>query len=334
MANSTFVRPVKLAQFKTKGSDKQCLGVRLGDVVCDVAELARAVRASGAAVAEWLLDATTTLAVINRGREGIEQLSALLNAQGGARRAAVAAYNEDAIEFLPAVYPSKILAIGRNYADHAIEGGGEPPKAPLIFAKLANALSAHNSPIMLPTISETIDWEAELAVVIGRRAKRVSEAEALNYVFGYALMNDVTARDLQRKDGQWTRGKGLDTFAPLGPFVTTRDEILDVQDLKIEGLLNGVVTQSSNTSKMIFSIAYLISYISQGITLEPGDVIASGTPEGVGFFREPPVLLKPGDVCEVRVERIGTLRNEVVKDDELDPFVARAAQQVLERTEW
>src|SRR5262245_9611187 len=129
-------------------------------------------------------------------------------------------------------------------------------------------------------------------------------------------MNDVTARDLQRKDGQWTRGKGLDTFAPLGPFITTRDEIEDVQALKIEGLLNGNVMQSSNTAKMIFKIAYLVSYLSQGITLEPGDVIASGTPDGVGIFRKPPVLLQPGDVFEVRVEKLGTLRNPVVGANE------------------
>lgn len=303
---------MKLAQIKTEDSGKQRLGVLLGDRLCDVAEIARAVRATGAAVADWLLECRSTLDVISRGGEAIEQLTELLNAHGGARPAGATSHHQDAIEFLPAVYPSKILAIGRNYADHALEGGGEPPKAPLIFAKLSNALSAHNAPIVLPTISETIDWEAELAVVIGRRAKRVSEAKALDYVFGYTLMNDVTARDLQRTDKQWTRGKGLDTFAPLGPFITTRDEIDEVQNLEIEGLLNGNVTQSSNTSKMIFSIAHLISYISQGITLEPGDVIASGTPEGVGFFRNPPVLLKPGDVCEVRVEKLGALRNPVV----------------------
>jgi 2-keto-4-pentenoate hydratase/2-oxohepta-3-ene-1,7-dioic acid hydratase in catechol pathway len=298
---------MKLAQFKTKDSDQQRLGVLLGDTVCDVAELARAQHSTGAAVPEWLLEVDSTVAVIRRGAEAVAQLDPLL-----ARAPAVVAYSPDEIEYLPAVFPTKILAIGRNYADHALEGGGEPPKAPLIFAKLTNALSAHNAPIVLPTISETIDWEAELAVVIGRRAKAVSEADALNYVFGYTLMNDVTARDLQRKDGQWTRGKGLDTFAPLGPFITTRDEIGDVQQLKVEGLYNGEVTQSSSTSKMIFSIAYLISYISQGISLEPGDIIASGTPEGVGFFRDPPVLLKPGDTCEVRVEKLGSLRNPVV----------------------
>jgi 2-keto-4-pentenoate hydratase/2-oxohepta-3-ene-1,7-dioic acid hydratase in catechol pathway len=299
---------MKLAQFKPKNAKQSGVGVLLGDVVCDVAELARAQRSGGAPVADWLLEASSTLDVVSRGAEGVEQLNALLSLQTGLQ----SGFSEADIEFLPAVRPGKMLAIGRNYADHAIEGGGEPPKAPLIFAKLSNALSAHNAPIVLPTISETIDWEAELAIVIGRRAKAVNEADALDYVFGYTLMNDVTARDLQRKDGQWTRGKGLDTFAPLGPFITTRDEIEDIQNLKIEGLYNGVVTQASNTSKMIFSIAYLISYISQGITLEPGDVIATGTPEGVGFFRDPPVLLKPGDVCEVRVEKLGTLRNSVV----------------------
>lgn len=303
---------MKLGQFKPKDAVQPRVGVLLGDVVGDVAELARANRSTGAETPDWLIGVTSTLEIITRGPEALKEIAALVSNETKSTRSAVAARGVDEVDFLPAVYPGKILAIGRNYADHALEGGGEPPKAPLIFAKLSNALSAHNAPIVLPTVSETIDWEAELAVVIGRRAKAVTEADALNHVFGYTLVNDVTARDLQRKDGQWTRGKGLDTFAPLGPFITTRDEIEDIQNLKIEGLYNGEVTQTSNTSKMIFSIAYLISYISQGITLEPGDVIASGTPEGVGFFREPPVLLKPGDVCEVRVEKLGTLRNPVV----------------------
>ena len=139
-----------------------------------------------------------------------------------------------------------------------------------------------------------------------------ARAEALDYVFGYTLINDVSARDLQFGDGQWVRGKGLDGFAPLGPFITTRDEIADVHALKIEGRLNGAVMQSSNTGKMIFKVPYLIAYISQAITLEPGDVLATGTPEGVGIFRQPPVLLRPGDVFEVTVEQLGTLRNPVV----------------------
>ena|SRR5437763_202088 len=304
---------MKIAQFRTKDSQKQRLGVLLDNVVVDVGQLARAIEATGAKPAAWLLEANSTMDVISRGPQAIEDLNALLNnPQTGSQRAAIRAYTPDEINFLPAVYPSKILAIGRNYVDHAIEGGAEPPKAPLIFNKLPNSLSAHEAPIVLPSVSDKIDYEAELAVVIGKQAKQVAESQALDYVFGYTLINDVTARDLQRGDGQWTRGKGLDTFAPLGPFITTRDEISDVQNLKIEGLLNGNVMQSSNTSRMIFKIAYLISYISQDITLEAGDVIASGTPEGVGFFRDPPVLLKAGDIFEVRIETLGSLRNPVV----------------------
>jgi len=304
---------MKLAQFKTKDSDKQRLGVALGDVVCDVAELAREVNATGGS---WLLNVNSTLEVINGGAAALRDINALLGGlPSRSGQGHVVGYSLDEIQFLPAIYPGKILAIGRNYVDHAIEGGGAPPEAPLLFNKLSNSLSAHNAPIVLPKISQKVDYEAELAVVIGRRAKRVTEAEALEHVFGYTLIDDVSARDLQFGDGQWTRGKGLDTFAPLGPFITTRDEIADVQALKIEGRLNGEVMQSSNTSKMIFQVAYLISYLSQGLTLEPGDVIATGTPEGVGVFRDPPVLLKAGDVFEVEVEGLGTLRNPVVAEE-------------------
>lgn len=277
---------MKLAQFKTKTSDEARLGMLRGGVIIDVTAVA-----------------PDMLTLIKRGAAAL---------QAAAGQTAKAAYALDAVEFLPAVAPEKILAIGRNYLDHATEGGSEPPAAPLIFMKLPNALAAHNAPIVLPEISRQVDYEAELAVVMGRRAKRVGEAEALDYVFGYTLIDDVSARDLQFSDGQWIRGKGLDTFAPLGPFITTRDEVPDVQALKIEGVLNGEVMQSSNTSYMIFKVAYLIHYISQGITLEPGDVIATGTPEGVGIFRKPPVLLKPGDVFEVKIEGLGTLRNPVV----------------------
>jgi 2-keto-4-pentenoate hydratase/2-oxohepta-3-ene-1,7-dioic acid hydratase in catechol pathway len=303
---------MKLAQFKTNESAEQRLGVLVGDVVCGVADLARAVKESGGGPPGWLLKATRTQDVIDRGESAIRDIEGLLfNGQPRPGRGVTTAFSLDSIDFLPAVYPGKIIAIGRNYVDHAIEGGAEPPRAPLIFNKLPNSLSAHDAPIVLSKISSQVDYEAELAVVIGRKATRVNESQALEYVFGYTLINDVSARDLQYGDGQWTRGKGLDTFAPLGPFITTREEIADVQALKIEGRLNGEVMQSSNTSKMIFKVAYLISYISQGITLEPGDVIATGTPDGVGVFRKPPVLLKAGDVYEVTVEKLGTLRNPV-----------------------
>ena len=305
---------MKLCQFKSANSDQQRLGLLIGDdVVCDVAELARTIKSAGGAPADWLLQVNSTLGVIQRGPSGAKEIASLLDgSQSRSGSGETVGYSLDAIEFLPAVNPTKILAIGRNYADHAAEGGADLPKAPLLFNKLPNTLNAHNAPIVLPSISEKVDYEAELAVVIGQTAKRVSEAAALDHIFGYSLIDDVSARDLQFGDGQWTRGKSLDTFAPLGPFITTRDEIADVQALKIEGVLNGQVMQSSNTSKMIFKVAYLVSYLSQGITLEPGDVIATGTPDGVGIHRKPPVLLKDGDVFEVKIEKLGTLRNPVV----------------------
>ncbi len=305
---------MKLGQFKKRDSVAQRLGFAFGEKIVDVAALAQAVRTAGEEVAEWLLEANATLDVIARGDSALADINDLFEAAHAPGLAQDERFSLplSEIEFLPAVNPGKILAIGRNYVDHAIEGGAAPPEAPLIFNKLSTSLNAHNAPIVLPQISTKVDYEAELAVIIGRRAKRINEAAALNYVFGYAPINDVSARDLQFGDGQWVRGKGLDTFAPIGPFITSRDEIADVQALNIQGRLNGQVMQSSNTGKMIFAVAYLVAYISQGITLEPGDVIATGTPEGVGVFRDPPVLLKAGDVYEVEIERLGTLQNPVV----------------------
>jgi len=305
---------MKLAQFKTASDEGRRLGVLAGDRIVEVGALASAEH-DASQTTQWLRDAKDMTDIIKHGDEGLGRIGELVQRAGDSKIAEGFRHSVGSVSFLPAVYPSKIIAIGRNYVDHAIEGGSEPPAVPLIFNKLANSLSAHNAPIVLHKISAQTDYEAELAVVIGRRATRVSESEALNYVFGYTLINDVSARDLQFGDGQWVRGKGLDGFAPLGPFITTRDEIPDVQALKIEGRLNGEVMQSSNTSKMIFGVAYLVSYISQGITLEPGDVIATGTPDGVGIFRKPPVLLKSGDVYEVTIEGLGTLRNPVIAAD-------------------
>jgi len=308
---------MKLAQFTPLGSNEQSLGVLIDDRVVAVSALALAASRPDKQIPTWLLEAPGMLDVIERGDRGLAEIVALIRRTPSSifEIDARFAVPVDSVSFLPAVYPGKIVAIGRNYIDHAIEGGSEPPAAPLIFNKLPNSLSAHNAPIVLHKISSQIDYEAELAVVIERRATRVSESEALDYIFGYTLINDVSARDLQFGDGQWVRGKSLDGFAPLGPFITTRDEIPDVQALNIEGRLNGEVMQSSNTSRMIFKVAYLVSYISQGITLEPGDVIATGTPDGVGIFRTPPVLLKEGDVYEVTIEGLGTLRNPVVASD-------------------
>jgi 2-keto-4-pentenoate hydratase/2-oxohepta-3-ene-1,7-dioic acid hydratase in catechol pathway len=277
---------MKLVQFRTKAVEGTRLGLLKGEALVDISEIA-----------------PDMLSLIKAGSPALHAAKNLT---------AKSAYSLEAVEYLPAVYPGKIIAIGRNYQEHAAEGGSEPPKAPLLFTKFPNALNAHNAPVILHAISEQIDFEAELAVVIGRRANKVSEADALSYVFGYSCLNDVSARDLQFADGQWVRGKGLNGFAPLGPFITTKDEIPDPQSLKIEGILNGEVMQSSNTKMMIFGVAYLISYITQAITLEPGDVIATGTPEGVGVFRKPPRLLKPGDLFEVVIEKVGTLKNTFV----------------------
>jgi 2-keto-4-pentenoate hydratase/2-oxohepta-3-ene-1,7-dioic acid hydratase in catechol pathway len=279
---------MKFAQFKVKTTDGDRLGLLKGEVIADITEIA-----------------PDMLSLIRAGS------SALQTAQ---KLTTKTAYALDAVEYLPPVIPGKIVAIGRNYKEHATEGGSEPPKSPLIFTKFPNSLNAHNAPVSLHSISEQIDYEAELAVVIGRRASKVKEAEALDYVFGYSCLNDVSARDLQFSDGQWVRGKSLDGFAPLGPFITTRDEVPDPQSLKIEGLLNGETMQSANTGMMIFPVAYLIHYISQAITLEPGDVIATGTPEGVGIFRKPPRLLQDSDVFDVSIEKVGILRNKFVAE--------------------
>ena len=304
---------MKLAQFRVSTSKTMRLGVLIDERLFAIGEMASGSSKAGSDLSDWLLDSADMLTVIRGGLSALSEIDSLvIDARSRGFANEKTGFALDAVEFLPAVYPGKILAIGRNYVDHAIEGGAAPPEAPLLFNKLTNSLNAHNAPIVLPSISSKVDYEAELAVVIGQRAKRVSEAEALNHVFGYTLINDVSARDLQFGDKQWTRGKGLDTFAPLGPFITTRDEIKDVQALKIEGRLNGEVMQSSNTGKMIFKVAYLVSYLSQGITLEPGDVIATGTPDGVGVFRKPPVLLKAGDVFEVEIEGLGKLRNPVI----------------------
>lgn len=209
--------------------------------------------------------------------------------------------------------PSKVLAIGLNYAAHARESGMEPPKNPLIFVKTNNSICFDGDPITWAAAdSSQVDYEAELAVVIGTKARRVSEADALNYVFGYTCCNDVSARDAQFGDQQWVRGKSFDTFCPLGPAIVTADEIPDPQDLRIACRVNGVTLQDSTTSDMIFGVAELIAYCSRFMTLEVGDIIATGTPFGVGFSRQPPIYLADGDVCEIEIEKIGVLTNPVV----------------------
>jgi 2,4-diketo-3-deoxy-L-fuconate hydrolase len=212
----------------------------------------------------------------------------------------------------PVDRPSKIICLGKNYAEHAKEGGFENPDTPLIFCKTPNALSGPFDPIMLPKSSGQVDWEVELAVVIAKEGKRIKRKEALEYVAGYCVMNDVSGREAQFSDSQWFRGKSFDTFAPTGPFIVTPDEIGDIHNLRLTAIVDGVIMQDGNTKDMIFDIPTIIENISEDITLLPGDIISTGTPAGVGIFRDPPVVLKPGNVVECRIEKIGSIINEVV----------------------
>jgi len=209
----------------------------------------------------------------------------------------------------PLARPSKIICLGKNYAAHAREGGFDVPQAPLLFAKAPSALSGPEDSIRLPQGNPQVDWEVELALVIGREGKSIQAASALDYIAGYTVMNDVSDRAAQFSDGQWFRGKSCDTFAPLGPCIVTPDELGDVSNLTLGTRVNGIEMQKGHTGDLIFDIPHLLAYISREMTLCPGDIISTGTPDGVGIFRDPPVVLHPGDVVECWVEKIGTLRN-------------------------
>jgi 2-keto-4-pentenoate hydratase/2-oxohepta-3-ene-1,7-dioic acid hydratase in catechol pathway len=217
---------------------------------------------------------------------------------------------------LPIDRPQKIVCVGLNYRDHAEEQGTALPEAPLLFAKWPNTLIGPGDPIVIPPVTSRVDYEAELGVVIGQRARGVSTENALDAVRGYLCVNDVSARDLQFSDGQWVRGKSLDTFCPVGPELIPAAEVPDPQALSIRAVVNGEVLQDSNTSNMIFSVAEIVAYVSRAITLEPGDLIATGTPAGVGVFREPQVLLQPGDEVTIEIERLGALTNPVRAEGE------------------
>jgi len=212
----------------------------------------------------------------------------------------------------PVPRPGKVICIGLNYRDHAAESNMPIPERPVVFSKFATAVIAPGEAVVLPPTSEQVDYEAELAVVIGRRAKNVSAKRALEYVLGYTAFNDVSARDFQFADGQWQRGKSCDTFAPMGPKIVTTDVVPDPHKLSIKLTLNGQTMQDSNTNQLIFGVPELIEFLSQTITLEPGDVIATGTPPGVGFARKPPVFLRAGDVMEVEIDSVGKLNSRVI----------------------
>jgi 2-keto-4-pentenoate hydratase/2-oxohepta-3-ene-1,7-dioic acid hydratase in catechol pathway len=210
--------------------------------------------------------------------------------------------------------PEKIICIGLNYHDHAAEQGVELPSEPLLFGKFPNAVCGNGDAIILPPQVGHVDAEAELAIVIGSRARRVAAADALSVVAGYTCANDVSARDLQFKDGQWLRGKGFDTFCPVLPTIVSTEALGDADDLRIVQRLNGELLQDSSTSELIFGVRALVAHASTVFTLEPGDLILTGTPSGVGVFRTPPITLRAGDEVEIEIEGIGTLRNPVVSE--------------------
>jgi 2-keto-4-pentenoate hydratase/2-oxohepta-3-ene-1,7-dioic acid hydratase in catechol pathway len=258
-------------------------------------------------------DETTTRQLLTAGPATLRQVFALARKALDAGSDAPTLLQSSEVELGPPVPdPDKIICIGVNYADHASEAGLAQTEVPLFFAKFRNSLTGPTSPIRLPHASSQIDYEGELAVIVGARCKSVPESEALQYVAGYTLMNDVSARDLQMQTSQYMAGKALDTFAPMGPGIVPASEIPDPQALTLTTRVNGQVVQHASTSTMIFSVAKIVAFLTSIMTLEAGDIIATGTPAGVGFKRTPPLFLRDGDVVEVEIDGIGQLRNPVV----------------------
>lgn len=242
------------------------------------------------------------------GLEGLPRLAELVNAA-----AADAFLDEATLTFGPCVVaPEKIICVGRNYADHAAESGGAVPETPMLFSKFNNALAAHGEDVPLRSAANEYDYEAELAVVIGRQARDVSEADALDYVLGYCNANDLTARDLQRRTSQFLLGKSLDKFLPLGPYLVTADEVPDPQALRVRLWVDGDLRQDASTAEMVFSVRHIISYASRYFTLEPGDVICTGTPAGVIMGHANPQWLRPGQEVTVEIDGLGRLTNRLV----------------------
>ena len=231
---------------------------------------------------------------------------------GSLREGAVVGSLEDVALLAPIPKPGKVICVGRNYAEHAAETGSDVPDRPQLFAKFANAIVGPRDDVIHPPITRALDYEAELVVVIGRRASQVPEVRALDVVLGYTCGDDISARDLQFEDTQWLRGKSLDTFAPMGPWIVTADEIPDPQTLGIRCMVNGETRQDDTTANMVFSVAQIIAFVTEAITLEPGDVIFTGTPPGVGFGMDPKTYLAVGDHVQVEIDAIGTLEHHIV----------------------
>ena len=310
---------MRLLTFTARGGRRA--GLEINGKVVDLAGAAGAKASTDRSVQDLPADLLQLLESGDAGLRAARSVEAWVRAELTAGRSPIGPDNQP-IVFDPAsvridppiARPGKIICLGRNYAEHAAEGGHEVLPAPILFAKFANTIGGPGDAIVAARATKRLDYEAELAVVIGKRAKHVAIENALEYVAGYMNLNDVSARDLQNETSQWLRGKGGDTWAPCGPYLVTRDEIPDPHALSIRCLLNGDVMQESNTGMMIFKIPFLIHHISQTITLEPGDIISTGTPSGVGDHRKPPRYLHAGDVVRVEVEGLGALENPVVDE--------------------
>lgn len=289
---------------------KTRLGAVLGEVVVDMAAAYGAFKPG--ASADLLSD---MLAFLQGGEAAQQAAGEVLEwaASGDEVEGQSFAYALADVKIGPPVpNPGKIVCLGRNYADHSHEQNLEPPKSPILFVKFSSSVIGPGESITWPAdASQKVDYEAELAVVIGRTARNVPAEEAFDYVAGYTIADDVTARDVQKADGQWIRGKSFDTFCPMGPYLVTPDEVGDPEQLSIRCRVNGDLRQDSNTGHLVFGISELIAFITKTASLLPGDVILTGTPGGVGVHMDPPVFLKPGDEVEVEIEKLGVLRNPV-----------------------
>jgi acylpyruvate hydrolase len=308
---------LKLATFALNGEPR--LGAIVWDSLVDLSAACEAGMRTGAIPANGGTLPSTMMEFLAAGEAADRLAGEALTYAGGAEtlhalhRVGLAVEVSRATYLPPIARPSKIICVGRNYKEHAQEMGGDPlPQYPTLFAKFSNTLVGHRAPIVLPACSSMVDYEAELAVVIGRRGRNIPAQAAMSHVAGCTIFNDVSVRDFQRRTPQWLQGKTFDGAGPCGPFLVTLDELKNPDALDVRLKLNGEVMQNSNTSQFIFRIPQLIEYISQVVTLEPGDIIATGTPSGVGFARNPQVFLKPGDLVEIEIEGLGILQNPVV----------------------